>query len=141
MKKGAFPPQDTGLIWGRANSSATVSFEDMVARQRRITDMLMADPAVKTVGVRLGSGRRGSSAQFNIELKSRSDGRRETTAHALARLSAKLPRPAVAPARDPGHNDGGGSSQGAQYRISLQGNDLAALQEWLPSCRRNEEAA
>lgn len=29
-------------------------------------------------------------------------------------------------------NDGGGSSQGAQYRISLQGNDLAALQEWLP---------
>ncbi|WP_152064560.1 hypothetical protein, partial [Mycobacterium tuberculosis] len=76
----------TGLIWGRANSSATVSFEDMVARQRRITDMLMADPAVKTVGVRLGSGRQGSSAQFNIELKSRSDGRRETTAHALARL-------------------------------------------------------
>ena len=47
VKKGAFPPQDTGLIWGRANSSATVSFEDMVARQRRITDMLMADPAVK----------------------------------------------------------------------------------------------
>ncbi|KAG0732312.1 hypothetical protein G6F23_014443 [Rhizopus arrhizus] len=64
----------------------------MVARQRRITDMLMADPAVKTVGVRLGSGRQGSSAQFNIELKSRSDGRRETTAHALARLSAKADR-------------------------------------------------
>ncbi len=137
VKKGAFPPQDTGLIWGRANSSATVSFEDMVARQRRITDMLMADPAVKTVGVRLGSGRQGSSAQFNIELKSRSDGRRETTAHALARLSAKADRYPDLQLRlraiqDLPSNDGGGSSQGAQYRISLQGNDLASLQEWLP---------
>lgn len=67
--KSSFPPQDTGLIWGRANSSAMVSFADMVSRQRRITDMLMADPAVKTVGARLGSGRQGSSASFNIELK------------------------------------------------------------------------
>ncbi len=109
----------------------------MVARQRRITDMLMADPAVKTVGVRLGSGRQGSSAQFNIELKSRSDGRRETTAHALARLSAKADRYPDLQLRlraiqDLPSNDGGGSSQGAQYRISLQGNDLASLQEWLP---------
>jgi len=137
VKKGAFPPQDTGLIWGRANSSATVSFEDMVSRQRRITDMLMADPAVKTVGVRLGSGRQGSSAQFNIELKSRREGRRETTAHALARLSAKADRYPDLQLRlraiqDLPSNDGGGSSQGAQYRISLQGNDLASLQEWLP---------
>ncbi|MDN8646110.1 efflux RND transporter permease subunit [Stenotrophomonas indicatrix] len=137
VKKGAFPPQDTGLIWGRANSSATVSFEDMVSRQRRITDMLMADPAVKTVGVRLGSGRQGSSAQFNVELKSRKEGRRETTAHALARLSAKADRYPDLQLRlraiqDLPSNDGGGNSQGAQYRVSLQGNDLAALQEWLP---------
>jgi multidrug efflux pump len=137
VKKGAFPPQDTGLIWGRANSSATVSFEDMVSRQRRITDMLMADPAVKTVGVRLGSGRQGSSAQFNVELKSRKEGRRETTAHVLARLSAKADRYPDLQLRlraiqDLPSNDGGGSSQGAQYRISLQGNDLASLQEWLP---------
>src|SRR6185312_14463658 len=27
---------------------------------------------------------------------------------------------------------GGGTSQGAQYQISLQGNDLASLQLWLP---------
>jgi multidrug efflux pump len=99
--------------------------------------MLMADPAVKTVGVRLGSGRQGSSAQFNVELKSRKDGRRETTAHALARLSAKADRYPDLQLRlraiqDLPSNDGGGNSQGAQYRISLQGNDLAALQEWLP---------
>ncbi len=137
VKKGSFPAQDTGLIWGRANSSATVSFEDMVNRQRRITDMLMADPAVKTVGVRLGSGRQGSSAQFNIELKTHKEGRKETTAVALARLSAKADRYPDLQLRlraiqDLPSDGGGGNSQGAQYRVSLQGNDLAQLQEWLP---------
>ncbi|MGQ5270809.1 efflux RND transporter permease subunit [Xanthomonas arboricola] len=137
VKKGSFPAQDTGLIWGRANSSATVSFADMVSRQRRITDMLMADPAVKTVGARLGSGRQGSSASFNIELKERDEGRRDTTAQVVARLSAKADRYPDLDLRlraiqDLPSDGGGGTSQGAQYRVSLQGNDLAQLQEWLP---------
>jgi len=137
VKKGSFPPQDTGLIWGRANSSATVSFNDMVERQRRITDMLMADPAVKTVGARLGSSRQGASASFNIELKSRAEGRRETTSLVLARLSAKADRYPDLQLRlraiqDLPSDGGGGTPQGAQYRVSLQGNDLAQLQEWLP---------
>ncbi|MCD0246604.1 efflux RND transporter permease subunit [Xanthomonas melonis] len=137
VKKGSFPAQDTGLIWGRANSSATVSFADMVGRQRRITDMLMADPAVKTVGARLGSGRQGASASFNIELKKRSEGRRDTTAQVVSRLSAKADRYPdldlrLRPIQDLPSDGGGGTSQGAQYKVSLQGNDLAQLQEWLP---------
>ena len=137
VKKGSFPPQDTGLIWGRANSSATVSFADMVQRQRRITDMLMADPAVKLVGVRLGSGRNGSSAQFNVELKTLDEGRRESTATVVARLSAKADRfpdlqLRLRAIQDLPSDGGGGSSQGAQYRATLQGNDVAGLQEWLP---------
>jgi multidrug efflux pump len=99
--------------------------------------MLMADPAVKTVGVRLGSGRQGSSAQFNVQLKTRKEGRKETTALALARLSAKADRYPDLQLRlraiqDLPSDGGGGNSQGAQYRVSLQGNDLAQLQEWLP---------
>ncbi|RBC20567.1 efflux RND transporter permease subunit, partial [Xanthomonas oryzae] len=137
VKKGSFPAQDTGLIWGRANSSATVPFADMVSRQRRITDMLMADPAVKAVGARLGSSRQGSSASFNIELKKRDEGRRDTTADVVARLSAKADRYPDLDLRlraiqDLPSDGGGGTSQGAQYRVSLQGNDLAQLQEWLP---------
>ncbi|MFC3658048.1 efflux RND transporter permease subunit [Xanthomonas hyacinthi] len=137
VKKGSFPAQDTGLIWGRASSSATVSFADMVKRQRRITDMLMADPAVKIVGARLGSSRQGSSASFNIELKRRDEGRTETTAEVLTRLSAKADRYPDLQLRlraiqDLPSDGGGGTSQGAQYRVSLQGNDNASLQEWLP---------
>ncbi|MBB5885885.1 efflux RND transporter permease subunit [Xanthomonas sp. LMG 8992] len=137
VKKGSFPAQDTGLIWGRATSSATVSFADMVSRQRRITDMLMSDPAVKIVGARLGSSRQGSSASFNIELKRRDEGRTDTTAQVLARLSAKADRYPDLQLRlraiqDLPSDGGGGTSQGAQYRVSLQGNDNAQLQEWLP---------
>jgi multidrug efflux pump len=137
VQKGSFPAQDTGLIWGRASSSATVSFADMVKRQRRITDMLMSDPAVKIVGARLGSSRQGSSASFNIELKRHDEGRIETTAQVLARLSAKADRYPDLQLRlraiqDLPSDGGGGTSQGAQYRVSLQGNDNAQLQEWLP---------
>ncbi|MBD7922093.1 efflux RND transporter permease subunit [Xanthomonas bonasiae] len=137
VKKGSFPAQDTGLIWGRASSSATVSFADMVKRQRRITDMLMSDPAVKIVGARLGSSRQGSSASFNIELKRHDEGRTETTAQVLSRLSAKADRYPDLQLRlraiqDLPSDGGGGTSQGAQYRVSLQGNDNAQLQEWLP---------
>ncbi|RXR05167.1 efflux RND transporter permease subunit [Pseudoxanthomonas composti] len=137
VKGGSFPPQDTGLIWGRAQSSATVSFADMVSRQRRITDMLMADPAVKVVGVRLGSGRQGSSAQFNVELKRRDEGRKETTAQVLARLSAKADRYPdlelrLRAVQDLPSDDGGGGSQGAQYQVSLRANEISELQVWLP---------
>jgi len=137
VKKGSFPAQDTGLIWGRASSSATVSFADMVKRQRRITDMLMSDPAVKIVGARLGSSRQGSSASFNIELKRHDEGRTETTAQVLSRLSAKADRYPDLQLRlraiqDLPSDGGGGTSQGAQYRVSLQGNDNTQLQEWLP---------
>src|SRR5690606_8111749 len=85
VSKGSFPAQATGLIWGRASAGATVSFADMVERQRRITDMFLSDPAVKVVGTRLGSSRRGSSAQFNIQLKTLAEGRREPTSLVLSR--------------------------------------------------------
>ncbi|MFT4198660.1 MAG: efflux RND transporter permease subunit [Pseudoxanthomonas sp.] len=137
VKTGAFPPQDTGLISVRASSSATVSFQDMVGRQRRIADMLMADPAVKRVGARLGSSRfGGASASFNVELKTRAEGRREDTAAVVTRLSAKAAKYPDLEVRMRAMQDlpsnNGGSDQGAQYKITLQGNDLAELQEWLP---------
>ncbi len=138
ISKGTFPSQDTGLIQGRANSSATVAFEDMINRQHRITEMLLSDPAVKTVAVRLGTGRQGSSASFNIQLKTRAEGRRESTDTALIRLSTKAAHyPDLAlrlrTVQDLPNNFGGGANQGAQHRVSLQGNDLKQLEEWLPT--------
>jgi multidrug efflux pump len=135
VNAGLFPPQDTGLMWGRASSSATVSFGESVKRLDRITDMLLADPDVAVVGTRLGSSRNGTSASFNIQLKTRAQGRRDDTFTVLARLSAKADRfpdlnVRLRPIQD--LPSGGGTSQGAQYQVSLQGNSLTELQEWLP---------
>src|SRR5690606_10966109 len=135
--KGSFPEQDTGLIWGRASSAATVSFHEMSERQRRLGDMLLADPAVKIVGARLGSSRQGSSAQFNIELYTEKEGRREPTNVVVARLSAKAAQfpdldVRLRAIQDLPSGGGGGGSQGAQNRVTLQGNDAAQLAEWLP---------
>ncbi|MGN6092909.1 MAG: efflux RND transporter permease subunit [Luteibacter jiangsuensis] len=137
VKGGFFPPQDTGLIGARATSSSTVSFGEMKERQARITDMLLADPAVKAVGSRLGTSRTGSSGFFNIELKTMAEGRKETTFAVLDRLSAKADRfpdlnLRLRPIQDLPTGGGGGSSQGGQYSVSLKGDDVAELQAWVP---------
>ncbi|MEP6898009.1 MAG: efflux RND transporter permease subunit, partial [Rhodanobacter sp.] len=137
VKTGLFPAQDTGLIGGRATSSATVSFAESKARLQRLTQMLLADPDVDNVGSRLGSSRQGTSGSFNIDLKTHAQGRKDDTFAVLARLSAKAAKYPdlnlrLRPIQDLPSGGGGGTSQGAQYQISLQGNDSAELQEWLP---------
>ncbi|MFC5438469.1 efflux RND transporter permease subunit [Rhodanobacter ginsenosidimutans] len=137
VKTGLFPAQDTGLIWGRASSSATVSFDESRQRLVRLTEMLQADPDVASVGSRLGSSRHGTSGSFNIDLKTRAEGRVDDTFAVLARLSAKAAKYPdlnlrLRPVQDLPSGGGGGGDQGAQYQVGLQGNDLAQLQEWLP---------
>jgi multidrug efflux pump len=137
VKGGFFPPQDTGLMAARATASSTVSFGEMKSRQSRLTEMLLADPDVKSVGSRLGTSRTGSTGSFNIELKTVADGREDTTFDALDRISAKANKYPdlnlrLRPIQDLPTGGGGGTSQGGQYSVSLKGNDVAELQEWLP---------
>jgi multidrug efflux pump len=140
VKAGFFPPQDSGLVWGRATAGSTLSFADMQERQQRITQMLLADPAVEFVGASLGSGRRGTSGAFSIQLKPLGDGRDDSTQDVLARLSAKAAHYPDVNLRLRAHQDlpsgGGGTSQGAQYQVSLKGNDLAELEAWLPKLQQ-----
>jgi multidrug efflux pump len=138
VKAGFFPPQDSGLIWARATAGSTLSFEDMKQRQQGIMDMLLADPAVEYVGSRLGQRRGSASGSFSIQLKPLGKGREQSTQQVLARLSAKADKFPDLDLRLRAHQDlpsgggGGGGNQGAQYEVSLLGNDPRELQEWLP---------
>lgn len=136
VKGGLFPPQDTGLIHGFANSGATVSFQDLVKRQQRLVNMLLDDKDVAAVGSRLGTSRRGASGSFDIQLKTHAEGRKDDTFAVLARLSAKADlypdlNLRLRPIQDL-PSGGGNSNQGAQYEVSLQGDNLEELQFWLP---------
>ncbi len=131
-----FPPQDTGLIWGRASGSSTMSFADLEARTKTIMQMIRADPAVQYVGASIGSSSRGPSGWFSIQLKPHGAGRRDDTTQVVARLSAKAAQYPDLNVRFRPHEDlpsgSGGTSQGAQYSVNLQGNSAAELEEWLP---------
>jgi len=134
---GFFPPQDTGLIVGRASAGSTLSFADMQQRQQRLTEMLRADPAVEYVGSSLGSSRGGTTGSFRIQLKPLGHGRSESTQAVLARLSAAASRfpdmdLRMRAVQDLPSGGGGTGQQGAQYEVSLLSDDPAALQEWLP---------
>jgi multidrug efflux pump len=136
VRAGFFPPQDTGLIRGFATGGATPSFSDLEKREERILAMLRADPAVEYVGSSIGSSWRGAASRYSIQLKPLGEGRSQSTQQVLARLSAKAAQYPDLNLRLRAHQDlpsgGGGSNQGAQYEVSLKGNDLAELQEWLP---------
>ena len=131
-----FPPQDTGLIWGRATGGVTMSFTDLEARTSALVKMLRKDPAVEYVGASIGTSRRGASGWFSIQLKPFGHGRNDSTQQVVNRLSAKVDRYPDLDVRFRALQDlgggGGGSSQGGQYSVNLQANDASELQEWLP---------
>ncbi|MES2405160.1 MAG: efflux RND transporter permease subunit [Pseudomonadota bacterium] len=131
-----FPPQDTGLIWGRASGEVTMSFADLEARTQALVTMLRKDPAVEYVGASVGTSRRGPSGWFSIQLKPQGKERRDTTDQVVARLSAKVSRYPDLDVRFRALQDlgggGGGTSQGGQYSVNLQSNSATELEEWLP---------
>ena len=72
IPKGFFPQQDTGVLYGTTESGQDVSFQVMYRLQQEVGRIVMADPAVDTVAMGLGSGV-GAAAQNNgrmfIQLK------------------------------------------------------------------------
>ena len=136
VRAGFFPPQDTGLIRGFATGGTTLSFADLEKREGHVLAMLRADPAVEYVGSSIGSSWRGAASRYSIQLKPLGQGRNESTQDVLARLSAKAAQYPDLNLRLRAHQDlpsgGGGSNQGAQYQVSLKGNNLVELEEWLP---------
>ncbi|MEO8672110.1 MAG: efflux RND transporter permease subunit [Tahibacter sp.] len=139
VPKGFFPQQDTGALQGSTDAGADVSFEVLSARQQAITDMVRTDPAVESVGSRIGGGRfggGGGSGTLFINLKPLGDGRSESTAAVMARIgraTANVPgiRLRLRPVQDLGGMGGGGGG-GAQYNYSLKGDDFNELQTWAP---------
>jgi multidrug efflux pump len=130
-----FPPQDTGLIWGRASGEVTMSFNDLEARTAALVKMLRQDPAVEYVGASVGTSRRGPSGWFSIQLKP-DDQRKDSTDVVVTRLSAKVARYPDLNVRFRALQDlgggGGGTDQGGQYSVNLQSNSASELEEWLP---------
>ena len=93
MPKGYFPRDDTGLIFAGTQASADISFEAMAKLQRQALEIVLADPAVASVGSSVGAG--GWNASVNrgrmfLALKPLSERDGLTTARVIDRLRRSL---------------------------------------------------
>jgi multidrug efflux pump len=92
IPKGFFPVQDTGVILGISEAPQNVSFQSMAARQQRLVDLILQDPAVDNassfIGVD-GTNTTLNSGRIQINLKPL-DQRKDSATDVIRRLQGKL---------------------------------------------------
>ena len=136
VPKGFFPQQDTGVMMGSTDAAQDVSFTTMAKMQDQVARVVLADPAVDTIGSFVGGG--GGASTVNngrmfITLKPLSV-RKVRADEIIARLRGKLAGvpgitlylQAVQDIRV------GGRISRAQYQYALQSTDLGELNYWTP---------
>ena len=134
VPKGFLPIQDTGLLQGSTTASPDISFQGMIERQRRVVDVLLADPAVASVESTLGITSGWSSlnrGRLTINLKPLSE-RKVGSEKVIARLRPKLTQMAGIQTYLYSAQDlrAGGRSGGSQFQFVLLDDDLAELRTW-----------
>ena len=134
VPKGFLPIQDTGLIMGSTLASPDISFDAMAERQKRVVDVLLADPAVASVGSTIGITSGWSSinrGQITVSLKPLSE-RGVSSEEVLTRLRPKFQQMAGIQAFLYSAQDlrGGGRSGGSGFQFVLLDQDLQELRDW-----------
>ena len=134
VPKGFFPQQDTGVVMGTTEASQDISFEAMVKLQKRVAEIVLADPAVASLGSFIGGGRGASTVnngRMFITLKPLSE-RKVSADVFINRLRRPLSQVEgislfMVPAQDVRV---GGRMSKAQYQYALQSPDLEDLNHW-----------
>ncbi len=138
LKFGFVPEQDTGMIQGTTVAGASISYDAMVELQRKVADIVAADPAVASLGSSLGgsSFRAGSNrGSLYINLKPLGEGRDVATSKVMQRIGEKTRGlPGIQLRLRPVQDIGGGGPRGgdSSYSYSLKGHDYDELVEWGP---------
>jgi hydrophobe/amphiphile efflux-1 (HAE1) family protein len=134
VPKGFFPQQDTGVIMGSTEAAQDISFPAMAQLQQRVARIVLADPAVSTLGSFIGSG--GGSSTVNngrmfITLKPLRE-RKVSAEVVINRLRKQLSQVTgvnlfLQPVQDVRV---GGRMSKAQFQYALQATDLEELNRW-----------
>jgi multidrug efflux pump len=92
IPKGFFPTQDTGLIQGISQASASTSFDAMTEKQQELAKVLLNDPAVDSISSFIGADGTNTtlnSGRIQINLKPLKD-RGVSASEVINRLQPKL---------------------------------------------------
>ena len=132
VPKGFFPQQDTGLMVGFSEGGQDISFELMVKKHKQVTDIVVADPAVASLGGFVGGSALNNGFMF-IALKPRSE-RDASADEVIDRLRPKLEKiPGVTLYLQAAQDlRVGGRTGRSQYQYTLESSDLEGLRHWTP---------
>ena len=134
IPKGFLPTQDTGVLMGGTTASPDISFDAMAARQKQVVGVLLADPAIESVGSVIGITSGWSSinrGQLTVSLKPLAE-RKISSEDVLARLRPKLMQMSGIETQLYSAQDlrGGGRSGGTGLQFVLLDEDLNELRVW-----------
>jgi multidrug efflux pump len=134
LPKGFIPLQDTGILIGSTLASPDVSFQAMEDRQREVVDVVLADPAVASVGSTVGVSNGWSSinrGNLTVSLKPLSE-RGISSEAVIARLRGPLEKLGGVQTTLFSAQDlrGGGRQGGAQFQYAMVTQDINALRHW-----------
>src|ERR1017187_4120384 len=133
VPKGFFPQQDTGRIGGSVQAAQDISFTAMKGKMNQFVNIVMKDPAVATIVGFAGGNTTYNTGRMFITLKPLAE-RKITADQVIGGLRSKL---AVVPGATLYMQSAqdltiGGRMGQAQYQYTLQGEDLAEMNQWAP---------
>jgi HAE1 family hydrophobic/amphiphilic exporter-1 len=138
VPKGFFPTEDTGYVIGITEGATDISFPAISQLQRKVADVVRADPAVAYVNSTVGTGGPnsvGNSGRMLVALKPRKERDNLQTILARLRQTANVV-PGLAIYFQPIQNINlGGKLAKSQYQYTLQSNDTATLYRLTPELR------
>ena len=132
IPKGFFPQQDTGVMQGSILGAQDISFPAMQQKLKQYMDIVMSDPAIKSMAANTGGGAE-NTGRMEIDLKPVSE-RKVTIDQVIGRLR---PGFAVVPGatlilRPNQDINVGGRLSSSLYQYTLSSDNLADLLEWAP---------
>jgi hydrophobe/amphiphile efflux-1 (HAE1) family protein len=134
VPKGFFPQQDTGVMIGVTEAAQDISFAAMLKLQEQVAKIVLADPAVDTLGSFIGSAQGNSTVnngRMFISLKPIGQ-RKVRVDEVIGRLRTKLGNvPGITLFLQPIQDIRVGGRLGkAQFQYALQSADLNELNHW-----------
>ncbi len=132
--KGFFPQQDTGLMFGTTEAAQDTSFAEMAKKQQQMVQVLLADPAISTVGSFVGSGGGGAQNNGRMFIGLKPPDQRPPVDEVIARLRAQAAKvPGISLFLQPVQDIRvGGRMTKALYQYALRDIDLDELNTWAP---------
>ena len=137
IPKGFFPAQDTGVIFGVTEGSQDISFRDMAEIQRKLNDIVAADPDTASYGATIGAGnggQTGNNGRMYVALKPWNQRVGGTAQQFIARLRPKFNAVSGGAAFLQAAQDirVGGRLTKTEFQYTLQASDLQELFSWSP---------